>query len=262
MRLTKKKLILVAALLGFTFSPIVYHNTSYTVNAAKTVEQATNEKKVKTVKVTKNTFEKTYQSDEGVVYKTVKYVRPILSGKTKAIKKINNTLKKYESQWKKNAESNLDEAKNLVGEFGDGHYTDEVYYKVKYNKNGYISIFFIGYEYSMGAHGLPYFESHTFDLNTGKELVLKDIMKGSDTEIKKKIIAAFQKLIKKNPDEFFSDAEDTLNDTVNSKIKDFYLTKNGIVFYYGPYALAPYSGGLIEASIPFTTKNTFQINFK
>lgn len=50
-----------------------------------------------------------------------------------------------------------------------------------------------------------------------------------------------------NPPE---DLEHTVADDVSFE-SDFYLSEEGIVFYYPPYAIAPYSEGFPEAVVPY-----------
>lgn len=210
--------------------------------------------------VKKHTQKYTYKNKNKKVVMEAVYNRPVLKGDLNSLKKINKFYEKQEKEWLSSFKEYLDDAK----EFSEGGnfpiYNDNVSYKVTYNQKGYLSIVTSGYLYTGGAHGTPYTDAHTFDLNTGKELKLTDIMKGSDKTIKNKIYKAFEKKIKANKEEYFSDALKTVNKTAG-KNSYFYLKKGKICFYYDVYALAPYAAGQIEASIPFTSKDTFKIVF-
>lgn len=232
----------------------VVNTNEATVAATSNTEQ---------IKVKSKTYKKQYKLENGKIYKEVNYTIPVLSGDTEGVEKINAYYKKLLSKWKKNSKNDLEDAKYVVEEYDvDGYYSDEATFKVKYNKKGYISILHEGYYYAMGAHGSPYYESHTFNLSTGKELKLKDIMKGTDKQIKNRIIKVFAKDIKNNKDKYFNEALDTLEKTVSAKYKDFYLTNSNIVFYDNSGNLAPYAAGLITAKISYKNTSYFKLKLK
>ena len=72
----------------------------------------------------------------------------------------------------------------------------------------------------------------TFDLKTGKKLGISDVVSGSNTKIRKKILAKYEK---KNGELGELGQDEILKDT---KMKDFqfYLNKDGnVVVCFGPY---------------------------
>lgn len=222
--------------------------------------------KTKTVKVTTKSFEKEYKDEDGQVVFKASFQQPVLEGNTKAIKKINKTysdlLKNYKATIKDNVKT-AKEDKKARGDEEDSFipYEDAVEMQVTYNKNGIICILLNGYEYWGGAHGMPYRVPHTFDLNTGKELTVKDILKGSDKTINKRIENAFLKLIKNNPDEYFKDAEKSIKNT-EGKDLPFYLSKTAMVFYRYPYDIGPYASGYAEGKISYKTIAAFQLDLR
>lgn len=213
---------------------------------------------IKNVKVKKHTTKKTYKNNKNKTVLTAKYSRPVLQSSFKSIKIINQFYEKDEKKWFKSLTSLIKEAKEYSKETNSSAYSSEIFYDITYNQQGYISILTTSYVYTGGAHGLPSFESHTFDLNTGKELKLTDIMKGTNQTIVKKIISAFEKEIKKDTSSFFSDALDVVKSSASIN-SPFYLMKNKICFYYDVYALAPYASGRTEAYISYKAKDTFKI---
>lgn len=219
--------------------------------------------KIKTVKVTKKETTKTFKSAKGTALFQGTYQKPVLNGSSTSIKKINTfyttAQNKFFQDYKKQTTKTFSQEEDFIKEMGTP-YSDALTADITYNKNGVISIMQTGYFYSGGAHGMPYRISHTFDLNTGKELKLTDIMKGSKTQIKNKIVDAFQKKLN-NFEGAFDNAMTTVKKSADTN-SPFYLQKNKITFYYGPYDLAPYAAGFVEASIPYTAKNTFKINLK
>lgn len=223
-------------------------------------------KKTESVKVTKKTYEKEYKDGDGKIVLTAKFEQPILSGSTKAVKKINKIYEEFLNTYKADIKGNLKyakEDKKWKEEEGLDFvpYSNDVTMEVTYNKNGILCILLSGYEYTGGAHGMPYRVPHTFDLNTGKELMYDDLLKGTDKEINKRIEKVFLKVIKKNPDAFFEEAERSVRETAGKDLP-FYLSKTGMVFFRGPYDLGPYASGYTEAKISYKTTAAFKIDLR
>ncbi len=118
-------------------------------------------------------------------------------------------------------------------------------YRVKYNHEGIISIVFLDYIYSGGAHGLTVQSSYTIDLKTGTIYELKDVFKaGTDyvsiisSEVKKQMgeremtgyLPPFEAI---RPDQ------------------DFFLSNNSLVVYFQAYEYTPYAAGIPEFEIDF-----------
>lgn len=116
----------------------------------------------------------------------------------------------------------------------------------------YCCIETIGYEYSGGAHGTPFKEYFVFDRETGERLGLSDILENSQEELQAMVGKAFRALNEKTNFAFESpeDLEHTVSDDV-SYDSEFYLTEEGIAFYYSPYEIAPYAEGFPEVVIPY-----------
>lgn len=124
-------------------------------------------------------------------------------------------------------------------------------YELGYYDNHYISFLQEEYVYYSGAaHGLPYWVSFTFDLETGEKLLLSDICTNSEEEIKEIVARYFKELIDKAPEDFWPDAVEAVRETITLE-SDFCLTEEGIVFYYEPYALAAYAAGFQQVTIPY-----------
>ena len=114
----------------------------------------------------------------------------------------------------------------------------------------YLSFVQQNYEYSGGAHGMPFWNGYTFDLETGEQLQLSDIVENDDLQIKEIVTGYFEQMYEKEPDAYWDDAVDVVREYASLQ-SPFYLSEEGIVFYYGPYELAPYAGGFIEIVIPY-----------
>ncbi len=118
--------------------------------------------------------------------------------------------------------------------------------------DNYCSILMEGYEYAGGAHGTPFRDVMVFDRNTGKELGLSDITDNTQEELQQIVGAAFRALAEKT--NFAFESPEALEHTVADSVSydsPFYLSDDGVVFYYEPYAIAAYSEGFPEVVIPY-----------
>lgn len=115
----------------------------------------------------------------------------------------------------------------------------------------YFSFYQYCYIYEGGAHGMPYWTGYTFDLQTGEELLLNDIISNSEEELKEIVTGYFTDLIAGNPNEFWDDAPQYVEEETDFNSL-FYLTEEGIVFYFGPYALACYAAGFQQVTVPYS----------
>lgn len=128
---------------------------------------------------------------------------------------------------------------------------DSTFNGFDYFDSRYISFVQSEYEYMSGAaHGMPYWKGFTFDLQTGKQLVLSDIIGDSEEELKEIVASYFEEKINQNPEDFWTEALDVVRENI-SLDSDFYLTEQGIVFYFGPYELACYAAGFQTVTIPY-----------
>ncbi len=107
--------------------------------------------------------------------------------------------------------------------------------------------------YYGGAHGGHNMHGKSFDLTTGKELALSDILKsGYESIVVKQIQAEISKTIKDetNPNclgcERLGNYKGTPSDGIGwwddtIKLEQFSLTTNGILFLFSDYELGPYT---------------------
>jgi len=95
--------------------------------------------------------------------------------------------------------------------------------------------------------------SVTYDLFTGQRLSLKQILKAdfsADT-----LAMAITKALTPLADEgiLYSDHAYVITEmfSTNTPVDCWYLSDNGLCFYFAPYEIAPYSAGIIVAEIPY-----------
>lgn len=121
-------------------------------------------------------------------------------------------------------------------------------FKITYNMVCILSLYFDRYEYTGGAHGITIRSSQTWNLQTGQMIKLSelfDCLYDYKRYIKDKIIEQ----IKKDPDIYFDDYENLVEQTFN--VNSFYCTSKGVVVYFQQYDIAPYASGIREFLIPY-----------
>ncbi len=125
---------------------------------------------------------------------------------------------------------------------------------IYYMDGTYISFLSQNYDYTGGAHGMPYWIGYVFNLQTGEELSLPDIIEIDDITLKELVTKYFTKMYDEEPEAYWGNAVDTVYEYTNLE-SPFYLNEEGIVFYFGPYDLAPYAGGFQEIMVPYSEFN-------
>jgi hypothetical protein len=140
----------------------------------------------------------------------------------------------------------LTECVGLVTDEADGDVVDTTWqlegYIVLYNENGLLSIAQCGYAYYGGAHGMEYALTHTFDLSTGKELSLLDLLKD-----KGKATAYFNTVIRDR----FKRMEGSLPFDSIREDQPYYLSSNGLVILFGVGEYTGYAAGIQQFLFPY-----------
>lgn len=95
--------------------------------------------------------------------------------------------------------------------------------------------------------------SSTFDLITGRQLSLKDVLipQYDAKALCGRIIDALEPLAKDGA--LYSDYSDVISDLFasNAPVENWYLSQNGLCVYFAPYEIAPYNLGTVTAEIPY-----------
>ena len=122
------------------------------------------------------------------------YTMPALQGTSKVVKKINKALKAGYTESQKDKEKLWNYVKDNSKD--DAMNRDVVYEltstcKVRYNQKGYISFSYDHYWFAGGVSNI-WTDGMTFDLKTGKKLSVSDVVSGSNTKIRKKILAKYE----------------------------------------------------------------------
>lgn len=118
-------------------------------------------------------------------------------------------------------------------------------FEVKYNQDQLLSLIWLFYQYTGGAHGGIVQKSINLDLNANKPLKLEDVVLHENAlEI---ILAEINRQIAENPEWYFQDQLPVA--FINEE--DFYITDAGLVIFYQQYDIAPYATGICEFVIPW-----------
>ena len=126
-------------------------------------------------------------------------------------------------------------------------YSDDLGFEVLLNQAGIFCVRFERYIYTGGAHGTPVWIIKVFDLNSCRELKLKDLIPQKDEEILQEIQVQFTEEKKLHQDKrpiIFSDFELDSYKTLDDY--KWYIDEDGIHIYFDVYEAGPYSEGFIN----------------
>ena len=106
--------------------------------------------------------------------------------------------------------------------------------------------------YTGGAHGFYGYESATFDVKSGRELQIEDILSDAEGFYDKAVSYIIERLDENYADGLFPDYRETVEtDTFSGTSVCWYLDNTGIVIEYGLYTVAPYVTGAPEVTLPY-----------
>ena len=156
--------------------------------------------------------------------------------------------------------------KNAAGVgMDEEEYHEEAYYMegsvtcevdLSYYNDRYIGLLWSGYDYYSGAaHGMPYTDFRLYDRGTGEELYLDDILASSEEELNAIVTRMFEE--RHDGDEIWEWGLEYISENAgfledhHLKAGDYYLTDEGLVYYFGAYEVASYAEGMPEVLIPY-----------
>ena len=132
--LNKTGIILMAFILSV--SPAVM-NTSAAATTPGDSAPVTSSETGTSLKLSKKTYEKKFQTKKGLVYKTISYEYPVAEGDSDTADAFNQFYDTLRTSWIKSARKNLEEAKKTVkdlkGSGDDRYYADKVTCKITRN---------------------------------------------------------------------------------------------------------------------------------
>lgn len=201
---------------------------------------------------------KVLQSENGLAKAEITVTMPQLAMRSVTAEKINEQLLDFyrnayetgiatgEADARFQQESSED-----MGEDFYYDYTYEVGYGITLLNDQYLSIWADGYEYAGGAHGMPFRTTLIFDLETGEQVKGKGLFEVSEEQFREIKLEAYRELIAQSEEGIYWENALSIVEESADFDSGYYLTKNGVTFYYHPYELAPYAAGYVEATVPY-----------
>lgn len=203
------------------------------------------------------TFEQTWTLEDGTEAFALRLEYPVFEGDSDAEQTINAFYEEWLadrlSEYEDNPESNLHYAIQTREEIADTAapaWSDDLTLSGVTIKKHVIAVDSDFYAYTGGAHGMPGRQLHLFDRESGKETTLAKVMKLSEAELDEKVRALFLEQYAAQPELFFADADETLNQKTGFA-DNARFTETGVVFYAVPYEIAPYAAGFPEVTVPY-----------
>jgi inhibitor of cysteine peptidase len=181
-------------------------------------------------------------SDDQKLLTNIQY--PHFSMTDKAVaEKLNAVIMADVNTAQKEAQDNL---KFYEGSESPNRYETYFNYRIVYQKGDILSVVLNDYQYYGGAHGSDRQISHTFDLKTGVEYSLADLMKsgsGYQDYINKCVKADIVK-------DGLEDAQLVKFESIADD-QSYYLSDKGLVVYFQQYEYFPYAAGIVEFTLPY-----------
>lgn len=127
-------------------------------------------------------------------------------------------------------------------------------FKVTYNQNCVLSLYFDKYQYTGGAHGITIRKSDSWNIACSSPIRIKSLFLMTD-DVNAFVTEAIVEQIDqeaKTEAEFFPYFEDYEALVINKfNPGNFYLTDKGVIIYFQQYDIAPYSTGIPEFLLPY-----------
>lgn len=187
---------------------------------------------------------------------TTKYIEtyvslPTITGPDSAAsEKINAVFEELMASAKASNAVSEEESKQMEedGYPSPSPYIIGIEYSVPYNKNDILCVVVTDYRYLGGAHGGAAMIPYIFDLKTGDKITLNDLML-DDSGYREFISKEIRNEIDKR-----TQAGEVYEIEPFMDIGDapwFYLTGQGLVFFFQQYEYFPYANGIQEFDIPY-----------
>ncbi len=208
-------------------------------------------------KITSKTIEETVKADDETVVINAKANYPEIENPGNSI-----YITKMNESFQANAEKAV---KDFIAEAGEGAkalyaekgaeflpYEFSVDYRIPYDKSGKLSVVYITFQDTAGAHPNTVVTSEVYDFTSGSVMDLSDITVISPNQINKLAEEAFMAQIKAEPEKFLEDAKTTLSGAL--KDAGYYLTDDGLCVYFNPYVISPYVSGVVSVNLDVAVK--------
>lgn len=170
----------------------------------------------------------------------------------KAYPKLSDLLLHYSDKERSQVMRDIADFEDMALSFSEKEshvYYSESSVKVRRADTKAISLLSLGSSYTGGAHGDYGVKATNFDVAQSRELKLTDVC----TDVTKLLDRANRKLTAiydgrrfQGKDEYFAEAKST-----DGKDLNWSLEADGVMLWFNPYAIAPYSDGILCVKVPF-----------
>lgn len=148
------------------------------------------------------------------------------------------------------------EAKELYDYNQENDYPVMVYeiildYEVTYQSHSVVSLYTDEYMFLGGAHGNTKREAQNWNLQTGREIILKELFPNNPyyiIDILKEINQQIASQIENGENYYFENYCQLVQE--NFRLENFYRVPEGVVVFFNQYEIAPYSSGIPTFKIP------------
>lgn len=113
-----------------------------------------------------------------------------------------------------------------------------------------LSLYFEYSEFTGGNHPNLATYSVTYDCKTGKALEIEDTLR--DGISVKTLSSAVNKALSAQSDHLYDDYEALVGKAFADEAINWYLSQEGLCFHFAPYAIGPYSSGVVTATLPYS----------
>lgn len=124
-------------------------------------------------------------------------------------------------------------------------------YEITYHSDKLVSVKRLSEQYTGGASSHNVLESETFLTSNGALLMLPDLFSVEMDTALSRIYQGIREQAEGRKAELFENVEKMLSPSFDAS--RFYLTSDGIVFYYPAYSIAPGAAGIQEFLLPWDT---------
>lgn len=154
--------------------------------------------------------------------------------------------------------ANASHIKNQArADYQSSEYWSEYFIDISYTPlrldQAVLSLFGNFSSYAGGPHPSLVSDSVTYDLQSGQQVYLDDILDpGCSGDTLFQLIKA---QLSHREEDLYYDYEDALRDRFTGElhsIRSWYFSRNGLCFHFAPYDIAPYSSGTIIAELPYS----------
>lgn len=129
----------------------------------------------------------------------------------------------------------------------------EVNSDIIYQDTAFISVASTIFSYTGGAHPNAYQVYRSYDLATGNEITLADILKvGFENDINQSAEIEFRMLKEIPPNQALKDKGYFFENGKFELTPNFAIINRSLVFYYNPFEIAPYANGPTELELKLT----------